>query len=192
MSASGHADETPTVTPEQFFEQLLPLGFAQQVEANAAVPRDFTVLYRLRGEGGGEWLITIRDGKMESRKGAGEAVLTVTVSVDDWRDALLGRNGASLALLVPQGRPARPEATARVQTLRGTLVQELLREGGEPFRLEMTFNGAAEPRTVVKMKLQDFLDMTAGALNGQEAFMTGRMRVDGDMGLLMQLAALTI
>ena len=179
-----------TVTPAQFFEQLLPMGFEQQAQAGGSAPRDFTMLYRLTGDGGGDWLVAIKDGKMTTQKGAGDAVLTFTVSVDDWRDAVLGRNGASLALLLPQSRPGRPDNSGRAQALRGTVAQELAREAVEPFRLEMTFNGAAQPRTILKMKLQDFVDMNAGKLNGQEAFMTGRMRVEGDMAFLMQIAAL--
>lgn len=179
------------VTPEVFFQQLLPMGFEQQAQTGAAVPTDFTMLYRLTGDGGGDWLVTIRDGKLTAQPGAGEAVLTFTMSTDDWRDAVLGRNGASLALLLPQSRPGRPDNSGRARTLRGTVAQELSREAAEPFRLEMTFNGATQPRTVLKMKIQDFIDMNVGKLNGQEAFMTGRMRIEGDMAFLMQIAALT-
>jgi putative sterol carrier protein len=31
--------------------------------------------------------------------------------------------------------------------------------------------------------------MQQGKLNGQEAFMTGRLRIEGDMALMMQVAA---
>jgi putative sterol carrier protein len=75
--------------------------------------------------------------------------------------------------------------------MKGTVAQELARDGGEPFKLEMTFNGAATPRTVLKMKLADFVAMAEGRLNGQEAFMTGRLRIEGDMAFMMQVAALT-
>ena len=42
-----------------------------------------------------------------------------------------------------------------------------------------------------KMKLADFVAMQEGKLNGQEAFMTGRLRIEGDMAFMMQVAALT-
>jgi hypothetical protein len=180
------------VTPAQFFEQLLPTGFAAQVASGATVPRgEFTMQYRLTGEGGGEWHVTIADGRMTARRGTGDANLGFTVSVDEWRDAVLGRNGASLALLLPQSRPGRPDNSARAKQLRGTMALELAREAGEPYRVTMTFNGAETPRTVMKMKLADYVAMQEGRLNGQEAFMTGKMRVEGDVGFLMQLAALT-
>ena len=75
--------------------------------------------------------------------------------------------------------------------MKGTIAQELSREGGDPFKLEMSFNGAATPRTILKMKLADFVAMQEGKLNGQEAFMTGRLRIEGDMAFMMQVAALT-
>ena len=32
------------ITPEQFFEHLLPMGFAAQAESGTAVPSDFNTL----------------------------------------------------------------------------------------------------------------------------------------------------
>jgi putative sterol carrier protein len=55
----------------------------------------------------------------------------------------------------------------------------------------MMFNNGASPRTTVKMKIADFVAMQEGKLNGQEAFMTGRLRIEGDMAFMMQVAALT-
>lgn len=179
------------VTPEQFFEQLLPMGFQAQRDGGAAVPTDFTMQYVLTGPGGGEWTVTIKDGKMSTTKGRHDAVLTFTLSTDDWRDAVLGRNGATIALLLPQSRPGRPDNSGRVKQMKGTVAQELARESGEPFKVEMTFNGATTPRSVLKMKLADYVAMQEGRLNGQEAFMTGRLRIEGDMAFMMQIAALT-
>ena len=98
---------------------------------------------------------------------------------------------AAPALLLPASRPGRPDNSGRAKALKGTIAQELSREGGDPFKLEMSFNGATTPRTILKMKLADFVAMQEGKLNGQEAFMTGRLRIEGDMAFMMQVAALT-
>jgi hypothetical protein len=187
------ADQAPlpeSVTPEQFFEQLLPAGFAAQVEAGEPTARDFTMQYHVTGPGGGDWAVTIADGRLTGRKGSGDANLTFTVSIDDWRDAVLGRNGAALGLIVPQRRPDRPDNSARARQLKGTLGLELAREGLDPFRVELCFNNAPLPKAVLKMKLAEYLDMQAGRLNSQEAFMTGRLRLEGDLAFVMQIAAL--
>lgn len=179
------------VTPEQFFEQMLPTGFHAQREAGTAVPQDFTMQYVLTGPGGGEWAVTIAEGRMTTRQGRHDAVLMVTISAGDWRDAILGRNGAAPSILLPQSRPGRPDNSARVKQMKGTVAQELSREGMDPFKIELTFGGAASPRTILKMTLGDFVAMQEGRLNGQEAFMTGRLRIEGDMAFMMQVAALT-
>src|SRR5262249_23146489 len=50
------------VTPEQFFEQLLPAGYAAQKAEGAAVPQDFSMQYHVTGDGGGDWHVEIKDG----------------------------------------------------------------------------------------------------------------------------------
>ena len=181
------------VTPEQFFEQMLPMGFAAQAQQGGdGAPREATMQYHLTGPGGGDWTLVISGGEMKASKGSTDANVTFTVSVDDWRDAVLGRDGATLGLILPQPRPGRPDNSARALALKGTMGLELSRDSKDPFKVEMCFNNAAAPKTVVKMKLAEFVDMQTGKLNGQEAFMTGKLKVEGDLGFLMQIGQMTM
>ncbi|MES1202085.1 MAG: SCP2 sterol-binding domain-containing protein [Pseudomonadota bacterium] len=46
-------------------------------------------------------------------------------------------------------------------------------------------DGAAD--TTIKIKLEDFVSMVEGKLDPTAAFMQGKLRVEGDMGVAMQL-----
>jgi putative sterol carrier protein len=48
--------------------------------------------------------------------------------------------------------------------------------------------GAGEaPNLTITSSAQDYIDISTGALNEQLAFMTGRLKAKGDMGLAMKL-----
>ena len=46
------------------------------------------------------------------------------------------------------------------------------------------------PSMTITMAAQDFVDMTSGKLDGMSAFMSGKLRISGDMGLAMKLQSL--
>src|SRR5919108_5596774 len=48
----------------------------------------------------------------------------------------------------------------------------------------------ASPNITITMKESDYLDMINGKLNGQMAFMTGKLKIAGDMGLALKLQSL--
>lgn len=49
---------------------------------------------------------------------------------------------------------------------------------------------AASPNITIAMAANDYLDMINGKLNGQMAFMTGKLKLSGDMGLALRLQSL--
>jgi hypothetical protein len=129
---------------------------------------------------------------MQVKKGSADANFTVSLSVADWRDAALGRNGANIGLIIPQNRPGRPDNSARAKALKGTMALELSRPEIDPFRVETSFNNTAAPRTLLRMTMTDYLGMQDGSQNGQQLFMQGRIKVEGDMAFLMQVASLNM
>jgi putative sterol carrier protein len=50
-------------------------------------------------------------------------------------------------------------------------------------------DGAAD--TTVRVSFADFLAMANGSLNGTMAFMTGKLKIDGDLAVAMQLQSVT-
>jgi putative sterol carrier protein len=49
---------------------------------------------------------------------------------------------------------------------------------------------AQSPNLTLTMAAQDWLDMIAGKLSGQMAFMSGKLKLKGDMGLAMKVGSL--
>ena len=48
----------------------------------------------------------------------------------------------------------------------------------------------ASPNMTMTMAAQDYVDMITGKLNGQMAFMSGKLKIAGDMGLAMKMQQL--
>jgi putative sterol carrier protein len=49
---------------------------------------------------------------------------------------------------------------------------------------------ATNPSLTLSMSTQDWLDMVAGKLSGQMAFMAGKLKLKGDMGLAMKIGSM--
>ena len=53
--------------------------------------------------------------------------------------------------------------------------------------IEVQTGAHASPNITITMKESDYLDMVNGKLNGQMAFMSGKLKIAGDMGLALRL-----
>ena len=49
---------------------------------------------------------------------------------------------------------------------------------------------AAQPNLTLQISAQDWLDMLSGKQSGQMLFMSGKLKVKGDMGLAMKLGSM--
>lgn len=85
----------------------------------------------------------------------------------------------------------RPE---RAQGLTTVIQYDITGDGGGTYHVSIADGScslhegaAASPALTLTMAATDWLDMLAGKLNGQVAFMQGKLKHKGDMGLLMRL-----
>lgn len=56
--------------------------------------------------------------------------------------------------------------------------------------IEVKEGASPSPSITISMTAQDYLDMLSGKLNGQVAFMSGKLRISGDMGLALRMQSL--
>ena len=65
-----------------------------------------------------------------------------------------------------------------------------LERGDQGRDLRGESGAAAAPSLTLSMSSQDWLDMVGGKLSGQMAFMSGKLKLKGDMGLAMKIGGL--
>lgn len=51
--------------------------------------------------------------------------------------------------------------------------------------------GEGDAQCTIKMAANDYVDMLEGRANGQQLFFSGKLKIEGDMGLAMKLQKLT-
>lgn len=54
-------------------------------------------------------------------------------------------------------------------------------------KAEVAQGTAPAPNMTLSMSAADYVDMIMGKLNGQMAFMSGKLKISGDMGLAMKM-----
>lgn len=87
--------------------------------------------------------------------------------------------------------------TSRVQGINAVMFFDLSGEGGGQWTLTLKDDGVtvengktATPNVTFSMAAQDFIAVANGTLNPVSAFMQGKVRISGDIGLAMRLQSL--
>ena len=87
---------TEARTPKDFFEKILPSRFKQEKAAGI----DVTVYVNIAGSNGGDWVVTIKDQKLESREGTHPSpTLEFKMTEADFMDLINGKMGAEKAFM---------------------------------------------------------------------------------------------
>src|SRR5712692_4799808 len=84
--------------------------------------------------------------------------------------------------------------SSKIQGMNATYQFDLSGDGGGQWYAKLA-DGAAElaegtfenPNITITMAASDFVDLATGKLDGTMAFMSGKLKIKGDMGLAMKL-----
>jgi putative sterol carrier protein len=94
---------------------------------------------------------------------------------------------------LPDRLKAKPDVVTKINSTYKFVIQG---EGGGTWVVDLTQPGGAikagdaEAKCSITMASGDFVDLMNGKLNPQMAFMSGKLKVAGDMGLALKLGSL--
>jgi putative sterol carrier protein len=207
------------VSPREFIEEVIPSLFAEVVLDERAEALDFKIGLVLEGEDGGEWTLHFIEGELGIADAlAPDCALTILQSVADWRSGLWEGHPRLVADAVNQLKagldrksssgvrlesPRNLEALRDLDNLSGRVdaIIEGDREGiGEgisegDWRIGVRVGAGPIPKlpdATIQVGSGQAEAIRSGRLHPLEALMTGQLRLEGDLGLVLQLQAIAM
>ncbi len=193
--------------PKTFYTEQLPIQWnraLREQERSAEAARrllegmravDATLRVEVRGDAGGSFYLNIAGGVLAAAAApAHEPFLTLVQDRDAFERLVAEAGDSALGFLGGiSGLAGEMKLTrSRVETLQsmaGCLRFELTGPGG--FALLAHFGPGALPETpdaTIRVEAEAYRALRSGQLNPQDAFLSGKIQVEGDMQLAMQLA----
>lgn len=174
-------------TVAEYYESAAVQEFAQAVAGageDVLAQPEFTATYQIGGAAGGTYGLRIVQGQLEIVPGGIPASdMQIVANVGEWQQ------GAQAGFANPFYYYQKRKVSL-IKSFKGRVNLDLADENGGSLEGAIIFGNTEDPALTVRMAADDYLAMMSGKLNGQMAFMTGKLKFDGSLPLLMQLAAL--
>jgi hypothetical protein len=199
MQTSEAFDLPPVdISPGDFFERWLPAAFAA---AGRRPPEGVpSVRITLSGPDGGGWDLEVDDANLSVTPAGRDAPdIWIRLSVADFRVALGAPDPDLPALLPERWSPqsvllAQPSDTDMVRQLSGRLLFEIEGKRRRRWALDVGFGkagvSAGRPRTIVRLDGTTFEGIRGGTIPPMQPLLDGRLKLEGDRALAMQLLLL--
>lgn len=176
------------ITVQEFFEQKLPLIFAEYIKENPPTGlegEEYRVTYDVDGLVYG---VRIKNGtEIEIVPGGLEnSHISNTIAEQDWRDAATGKVLVDNPILKYNTK----KHLDKLKNFKGVFKLRLARDDGNLFNSATTFNGIDTPQVTLIVKVSDYTLMQTGKMNPQMAMMTGKVKFEGSLPFLMLLGTL--
>ena len=170
----------------EYYENILPGQFATAVAdlpPEVAAQPEITSTYEISGAGGGTYGLRVANGQLEIVPGGiPNSDLYTTTTIENWRSGVA-------SIDEPLIRFVKHRKVNAVKSLKGALKLDIARDDGSSIEGKTLYGSAESPAVTIRMKADDYKALMNGSLNGQMAFMTGKLKFEGSLPFLMQLAA---
>ena len=188
----------PEITPSELFERWLPAAFAAaEQRATAGAP---VVRVSVSGIGGGAWELAVEDdGLVVSPPSREPPDIWIRLSAADLRVALGGAD-PDLPQLLPADASVRamllidPRDVDLVRQISGRMLLEIEGKRRRRWALDVGFGkagvAAGRPRTTLRLDGTTFEGLRAGKIPPMQPLLDGRLKLEGDRALAMQLMLL--
>lgn len=176
------------VNLQDYFEQQIPAAFrAAMADISPEIKdqEELVVGYVITGEAGMQYTLRVAGGTLVVEPSLAEDCDMVTT---------VSREQFIATHLTAWDEPAvdyfRRGKVRVIKGLKGTLRYELSTDEGGEYNASTVFQRVEAPEVTLRMTVPDYAAMVKGQLNGNMAFMTGKLKFEGSLPLLMQLGAL--
>jgi hypothetical protein len=182
----------------EFFERWLPEAFTKS--GRRGVLDGPIVRATISGEGGGAWDLRAREDVLAVEPADREAPdVWVRQSATDLR-AAVGAQDPDLPTLIPPGWSALdalfldPRDVEMLRQVSGRVALELDGKRRRRWSVDVAFGkagmAAGRPRSIVRVDGATFDGLRTGAIPPMQPLLDGRLKIEGDRGLAMQLLLL--
>lgn len=185
-------DVPENVGVKEYFDEYVPKIFEEQVAGSAALGMEGTEVGVEFEVDGSSYSLLVKDGKeLQVKEGAVDKPLVkLTLSEDVFRSAVTGKMAGATDMFtdMSQMNKARLDQLSGVA---GTMVLDLTTADGGNAVIKATLNGAESPESTFKCTVEDWVAISRGEIAGPTAFMSGKLKIEGDMPFAMSLSSLT-
>jgi len=187
------------INPENFFTQYLPARFEENKSSipEEALSVNADVTFELTGSEGGLWTIVMESGNFSVVQGeVPDRTVKIVQTVDDWQGAIRSEKGFRLELPgkddgndQSRGLVINQEKIDKLKAVSGSIKFQLKDQEKGNWEITAVFGSKphTEPTCTISMNAGDATAMRKGELNPQTAFMSGKINIQGDIGLAMQI-----
>jgi putative sterol carrier protein len=184
-----------SVSVKEYFDEYVPKIFAEQVGGTGILGMEGTEIALQFDVTNGSTLtysLLIKDAKeLEVKEGAVDnPLIRLEVPEAVWREAVSGKTEGVMDMFTDMSQMTKARFD-QIQGVKGSLSLDLSKPDGSIAPVKVVFNGTESPATTFKCAVEDWVALSKGEIAGPTAFMSGKLKIEGDMPFAMSLASLT-